>query len=378
MPRADLSGPEVAVAHAVDPARVAERPIRLSENPVFTFYEGGRLWRRFRGSPEQRDDRWAEDWVGSCIEARQRAPDGALQGLSAVQAPGGGRVLLRTLLEAAPEAMLGRAGVARWGADPRVQLKLVAPRARVPLHTHPDAEFARRHFGTSCGKAEAWIVLGAPGTEGRPASAGLGFREGVTEAAFRHAVEAQDAAALLDLVHSTTIRPGDVIFVRPGIPHYISGGTFFVEVQEPADLGVLAEWRGVVDGPAAAMGGLDLATAMSCFRVEPRTRADALGEAFQRPRIVRQVGADRETALLGEGAAAVFEARRLDIESSYEPDEGRYYVGVVVEGAGWITGSGWREPVRRGDTFVCAASLAHRFSAEGGPLRIIRALGPAA
>ena len=32
-----------------DLARLAERPVRLTENPVYTFYEGGRLWRRFRG-----------------------------------------------------------------------------------------------------------------------------------------------------------------------------------------------------------------------------------------------------------------------------------------------------------------------------------------
>jgi hypothetical protein len=48
------------------------------------------------------------------------------------------------------------------GTDPRIQVKLVAPRARVPLHTHPDAEFALRHLGSSCGKAEAWILLEAP------------------------------------------------------------------------------------------------------------------------------------------------------------------------------------------------------------------------
>ncbi len=361
---------------SIDVAQLAERPIRLTENPVHTFYEGGRLWRRFRGSPDPRDDRWAEDWVGSCIESGQLAPEGTVQGLSAIDSADGRRVPLRALLDAAPEAMLGQASMARWGADPRVQVKLVAPRARVPLHTHPDAAFARRHFGTSCGKAEAWIVLEAPGTDGRPAFAGIGFREDVTEAAFLAAVEAQDTATLLDLVHTTTIRPGDVVFVRPGVPHYISGGTFFVEVQEPADLGILAEWRGFVDGPTAATGGLDPATAMSCFRIEPQARLDALGEALQRPRTVRRAGADQEVALLEEDAAPFFEARRMDVESSLEPDEGRYYVGVVVEGRGSIEGSGWSESLGRGDTFVCAASLAHRFRAEGGPLRVIRACGP--
>jgi mannose-6-phosphate isomerase len=355
---------------------LVERPVALTENPVHTFYEGGLLWRRFRRSSELLENRWAEDWVASCIEAGQRAPDGTAQGLSLIETADGRPVPLRTLVQEAPEAMLGKAAVARWGADTRIQVKLVAPRARVPLHTHPDAEFARRHFHASCGKAEAWIILEAPGTAEGPAYAGIGFKDGVTEAAFLAAVQAQDSAALLDLVHRTTVQPGDVIFVRPGVPHYISGGTFFIEVQEPADLGILAEWRGFIDGPAAAGGGLDPATAMSCFRVEPRTRADALGEAFQRPRTLRQHGSSEEIAMLEEDAAPFFEAQMVIIRSSYEPEEGRYYEGVVASGLGHIEGSGWRQPVRQGDTFVCAASLAHRFRAEGDVLRIIRAFGP--
>jgi mannose-6-phosphate isomerase len=340
--------------------RFADRPIRLTENPVHSFYEGGRLWRRFRGSPDPHDDRWAEDWVGSCIKAGQPSPDGRAQGLSMVSLPDGRRLPLRDLLQ----------------ADPRVQVKLVAPRARVPLHTHPDAEFALRHFGSSCGKAEAWILLETPGADGRPASAGIGFREGVTEEAFLAAVRAQDSAALLDLVHTTTIKPGDVVFVRPGVPHYIGGGTFFVEIQEPADLGVLAEWRGFVDNPMTATGGLDLETAMACFRIEPRSRRAALGEAFQRPRTIRRAAAGQEVALLEEDAQPFFEARQLDLDRSYEPDDGRYYIGVVVDGAGYLEGPGWRERIGRGDTFASPATLAHRFLADGGPLRVIRALGP--
>ena len=148
-----------------------------------------------------------------------------------------------------------------------------------------------------------------------------------------------------------------------------------MEVQEPADLGVLAEWRGFVDSPMAATGRLEPAVAMSCFRIEPQTRGDALAAAFQRPRTVREVGGNQEIALLERDALPFFEARRMEVASGHEPDDGRYYVGVVVDGGGWIQGPGWREPVRRGDTFACAAGLAHRFTAEG-PLRVIRAFGP--
>jgi hypothetical protein len=49
---------------------------------------------------------------------------------------------------------------------------------------------------------------------------------------------------------------------------------------------------------------------------------------------------------------------------------------VVVDGAGYLEGPGWRERIGRGDTFASPATLAHRFLADGGPLQVIRALGP--
>lgn len=332
------------------------------------------MWRQFRGESDPQDSTVAEDWVASCIPTYAAHRAGRTDGLSRVQAAG--PVLLRDVIAAAPLEMLGQATVERFGADPKIQVKLVSPRDRVPVHTHPDRQFARTHFGIDCGKAEAWILVET--TDDERAVAGIGFREHATEAVFRSAVEAQDNLAILDLLHITPIKAGDVIFVEPGVPHFIGGGTFFVEIQEPADLGVLAEWRGFVDSPAAAAGGLDPELALTTFAVRPQTREAVLGAAFQQPRVLRaEPAAFVERALFSPGIESIFQARRLEVSTIFEPRDPRYYAAVVMAGAGWLEGDGWSQPIAAGQTFACAASLPHRYRAAADTLEVIRAFGPA-
>ncbi|MGH3594797.1 MAG: hypothetical protein ACRDUT_02315 [Mycobacterium sp.] len=158
--------------------------------------------------------------------------------------------------------------------------------------------------------------------------------------------------------------------------HYVSGGTFFIEVQQPADLGILAEWSGFVDNEADAMGGLELDTALSCFDIAPQSREAALRQAFQQARLVRGASGARELALFEDCAAPFFDARRVDVDTTYEPGDGEYYVAIIIEGSGYVEGDNWKETVRKGDSLVFPASLDHRYAAGRAPLSIIRALGP--
>src|SRR5919197_5489370 len=119
------------------------RPMKLHANQFRRFYRGGSAIARFRGAAAAEED-VPEDWVGSATAAfgsdtdgLSRLPDGRL---------------FRDALAADPEPFLGRAHVGRFGADPALLVKLLDAGQRLPVHVHPDDEFAREHLDTKFGK----------------------------------------------------------------------------------------------------------------------------------------------------------------------------------------------------------------------------------
>ena len=219
----------------------------------------GARWRAFRGQPSPFDSRYAEDWVGSCITGSSPDPSGRAQGLSIIDGPE--QQPLIELIRQDPISWLGGDGAV--GAIPPIQVKLVAPRDRVPVHSHPDADFARVNHGSVHGKAEAWIMIGAAPQGHPPPECGIGLREDVLADDFREACRRQDADALRDALHRYSLMPGDVVFIPPGVPHFIDGGTFFVEIQEPTDLGYLLEWESFVADERVATAGLGMERVLS-------------------------------------------------------------------------------------------------------------------
>jgi mannose-6-phosphate isomerase len=246
----------------------------------------------------------------------------------------------------------------------------------VPLHAHPDRAWAGEHLGSPFGKTEAWILLDTPGDGTEPAYAGMGFREGVRREEFTALVARRDAAAVRDTLHRTDIAPGEVYLLHGGTPHYLGPRVSFLEVQEPSDHLVIAEWTDP-DDTGATMGlGFDVALGMLDFTT--RERAAAVARARQVPTELRRSGASRETRLFGPDAAEFFDATRLDVEDSIEVDDGRFSIGVVTAGDGRIEGEFGSVSLSKGTTFACAASLGHRYVAGTGLLTIVRCMGPAA
>lgn len=348
---------------------IKDRPIRLGPNPVHRFYEGGALWRGFRGL-EQRNTRWSEDWVASCISAGGAETGEGLSQL--LDYPG---VLLADTVRANPTALLGE-DAARNPHGPPVQVKLVSPRDRVPLHVHPGDDFARAHHGSHCGKAEAWVVLGASGSGAEPAFCGVGLRPGVTRSAFEAAVAAQDHEALIGSLHRVTLGVGDAVFIPPGMPHFIDGGTLFAEVQQPADIGYLIEWEGFVADASQASDGLGMTSALEAMDFTTTSRSAAVARTFQKRRTVVETTHATEVELMEVEAQRYFSVRELEVRTEHSPEPGRYHVVVVMEGDGWIEGPFGRETIRRGETFVLGAHLTHRYRAGDGPVRLLRFFGP--
>ncbi len=356
------------------PVDAIRRPLRLPYHPLYRFYEGGSLTRRFRGLPDRPDDWWSEDWVGSCTLAGNADPDGRPQGLSTVDLGDGTTIALAELIEAFPDEMVGPAFAARWGAVGGVLVKLLSPAGQVPLHAHPSRAWAARHLHSPYGKTEAWILLDTPGDGVEPAYAGIGFRPGVTRDGFAEAVTRHDRAAVRDTLHRTTVAPGEVYVAHAGVPHYLGPRISFIEVQEPSDHIVIPETDGADD--AGATMGLGWAEALDMIDYTTADAIETFARARQQPTVVREHGASRETRLFGADVLDFFDASRLDVGDSLEVSDGRFSIGIVTAGDGTIEGDFGRMPIARGETFACAAALDHRFVGGREPLQVVRCLGP--
>ncbi|MGZ6257920.1 MAG: hypothetical protein ACXWQ6_05520 [Candidatus Limnocylindrales bacterium] len=355
-------------------AAAIRAPLPLPYHPLYRFYDGGALTRRFRGLAERPDDSWSEDWVGSCTLANNDGPDGRPQGLSEVALPGAGPLTLKALIEAFPEEMVGAAFAERWGPITGVLVKLLSPAGQVPLHAHPDRAWAAAHLDSPFGKTEAWILLDAPGDGSEPAYAGIGFHEGVTRTWFHESVARRDRAALRGSLHRTEVQAGEVYVAHAGVPHFLGPRISFIEVQEPSDHIVIPETSGEDDAGATMGLGWELALDMIDYRTADA--ATTFARARQRPSVLRERGASRETRLFNADVLDFFDATRLDVADELEVADGRFYVGVVTRGEGHLEGDFGRLQVRRGETFACAAAFAHRFTAGREPLQVVRCLGP--
>ena len=295
---------------------------RIEPTRVYRFYRGGALIDRLRGEPEQDGDH-PEDWVGSVVAARNPRRDEPSAGLTRLA---DGR-LLHDAIAGDPET---------WGT-PDVLVKLLDPVERLPVHAHPDREFARANLGSDYGKTEAWLVAA---TRAEAVDVWLGLREDVEPARYRSWIEEQDAEVLGSL-HRLTLAPGDIVFVPAGVPHAIGGGSLIVELQEPTDFSIVCEWKGFPIAPEDAHLGLGWDQVIAAFRLS--AYAPSIG--------------------LPDEARAFFA-----VDERAEP-AGRFAVLLVLEGEGELAG----EPVRPGDAFVLPAAC-DPFEVRGD-LRVIRCQG---
>jgi mannose-6-phosphate isomerase len=350
------------------------QPLPLAYHPLYRFYEGGSLTRRFRGLPERPDDWWSEDWVGSCTCANNTGPDGHAQGLSTVELPRAGTVTLREIIEVLPEEMVGARFAETWGPITGVLVKLLSPAGQVPLHAHPTREWAHRHLGSRFGKTEAWILLDTPGDGTEPAYAGIGFRPGIDRGWFAGAVRRHDNPGLRGTLHRTDVHPGEVYVAHAGVPHYLGPRISFIEVQEPSDHIVIPETSGADDAGATMGLGWDLALDMIDYTAADS--AETFARARQLPRVLRTSHSSREVRLFHDDVLRFFDATMLEVADEIEVSGGRFSIAIVVSGTGFIEGNFGRRPIRRGETFALPASLPFRVRAGTEPVWVVRCLGP--
>ena len=359
-------------------ASLTRRPLPLARNRVYRLWRGGALLDRMQGQPDPADRNVPEEWVGSTTVSRLpgRPPD---EGLSRIVLPDGGTVVLKELIEAFPEAMLGAAHVARLGAELGVLCKLLDSAARLPVQCHPSAAFAKQHLGSSFGKTEASLILATRPIDGVTPYMLLGFRDGVTETEFRRIVRAQDIPAQVAALNRIEPKPGDVYLVGPGMPHALGPGIFMIEVQEPTDLVVNTEYTfcGIRRTEAQCFMGLGFDLGMSCFDYRGTGMAHVERHRLA-SRTLRDDPAGSEEVLIGPEHTPCFGMVRLTVRDRIpERDRGRCYVGIVIEGDGTLLGPGGDMPLSAGTTFFVPAASEHEaFRAAKGPLVVIKCFPP--
>jgi mannose-6-phosphate isomerase len=302
--------------------------VKLPPNPIRHFYRGGPAIAELRGI-DVGGDHSPEEWIGSAStlfgeseRGLSRLPDGSL---------------VRDALAADPEAWLGAAHAARFGASPALLVKLLDAGERLPVHHHPDGPFAREHLGMPFGKTEAWIVVAArPG-----AHVAVGWREEVAQDTLRGWVRDQDHEALLGALNPVDVRAGEAIFVPAGVPHAIGDGVLIVELQEPTDLSILLEWEGFgIDDEQAATLGLGWDVALASVERAARDAEALLGTGD---------GVDGAVSeLLPAAAAPFFSAQRIAPGGGSARLAAGFAVVIVIEGAGTLAGV----DVTRGDALL--------------------------
>jgi mannose-6-phosphate isomerase len=291
------------------------QPIVLGPNMPEMFYRGDGRIDRLRGTAGHEDR--PEDWIASVTsrfgteaDGMTRLPDGAL---------------LAEAVAADPRAWLGAEHVARYGSDTGLLVKLLDAGQRLPVHVHPGRRFAAEHLASPHGKTEAWIVL-----EARPGAA---------------VHRSQDIASLLSATNRVPVAAGDSVLCPAGTPHAISAEILVIELQEPADLSIMLEWRPFALSEQEAALGLPLEEALACVdrRACPPERLEALRG---RP-LNSAVG-----SLLPAEADPFFVAERVDTRMGRHLSQS-YGVLVVTAGEGRLaTENGASVRLARGSTVL--------------------------
>jgi mannose-6-phosphate isomerase len=336
-------------------------PLRLPPNRVYRFYLGGDQIDRFRRLPDPKDTTFPEDWVGS-VTAAINPPDRTYEGegLSTVEV-GGRSVRLADLLAERPADVAGKAIVERYGPTTGLLVKLLDAGSRLPLHVHPTRDFARRVFDSAFGKAEAWAVVGTRQIEGAPSPRiWLGFRESVERDQLMRWIAAQDIDALRAAMNEVEVKPGDAVFVRPGLLHATGAGIFLVEAQEPTDFSIMAEQTGYPIDPESAHLGKGWDTMIDVID-RSIVGPDDLATLFASPQRVagNETEGWYEDDVWGTQSDPYFKAFRLVVNGSVAwPHPGVFSVNIVTGGSGVAETAHGRLALAAGDTFTILGGTA--------------------
>lgn len=313
------------------------KPVLLRPNLIDHFYRGGAKIAALRGLPAA-GERQPEEWIAATVGRMGEGDIGLAR-----SADGD---LLRDLVAADPAGWVGPDHAGRFSpGDVGVLVKLLDAGQRLPVHVHPDRDFARSHLGCPYGKTEAWLVLDAdPG-----AAVWLGWTDDVDPGELAERRDAQDGDWMLERMHRVEVHRGDGILVPAGTVHAIGEGAFVLEAQEPTDFSILLEWSVTTATREDSHLGLGFDTAMGAVS-HHRLTADRLAALTSHVELDRPGSA---SCLV----AAADEFFRIDVVGPGAPVASGFAAVVVLTGDGVLQGGDGPVEVAAGQALAVPAGF---------------------
>ena len=340
-----------------------EQPLFFHRNRVFRVYTGGKLFHELFGD-EAVDGDHPEEWIASKVRALNANSSSEQEGLSVIE---GTNVSFASLLAEHPQEMTGGRGF-------DVLVKALDSAVRLPAQTHPDKAFSRRHFQSEHGKTECWLILATrPG-----AKLYFGFKEGVTEAQLKEAVQRSEEKgdAFSGLMQEVEARAGDLWLIPARVAHAIGAGCLILEVQEPTDFTIQPE-RWCADYRLSDQEmylGLDPETALSCFDLSLTGEA-VIRKGKKEPIPVERADGYVKEALISYEDTPCFSVFRHKLSASECSLKGPA-VFVVTKGEGVIRSSHAERQVKKGDYFFLPVAAGRLKVTAESDLEIVECLPP--
>ena len=320
---------------------------------------------RFKGNRTAEDSLFPEEWVGSCVQASNPGDhfkEG--EGLALISKNLSEPVTLKSVIERFPEEMLGSVHVKAYGSNAALLVKLLDAAIRLVIHAHPTKEFAKKHLNSCFGKTESWFILQTRPEVEDPYVL-IAFKEEVKPQWYREILRKQDLSEMMKVMHRVSVRAGDVIYVKAGLPHAIGEGAFMVELQEPTDFSIILE-RASKDFAFQENDcflGLDAELTLTNMIYRAYSPAEVDRELVIKKKLLRREGESVEYQLLGYDTTECFGGNRLEvIQEMKDNTNGRYHILIVLEGEGKLLHGNGEMPLRRGiEVFMPASVGEHRF-----------------
>jgi len=135
---------------------------------------------------------------------------------------------LTELMEAAPEALLGKKIFKRFGMEFPLLVKFIDAQDDLSIQVHPNDELARKRHN-SFGKTEMWYVI-----DSKPGSKLIsGFSQQIDAEEYTRRIADN---TIEEVLQSHEAKPGDVFFLPAGRVHAIGAGLFIAEIQQSSDI----------------------------------------------------------------------------------------------------------------------------------------------